>query len=140
MASRPPAWSLASVADAIEFLWTLRTQDVGRYLKPRDVQALDRVVRVLSTVPIRWLPLIGRLAVHPMPPNPEERIVALGRRVADWLESWHSRMLFVADLHGIVTGPQILDRVATAMVKASQRPAVRLLLFGPAVKTYAHQV
>ncbi|MGK0302893.1 MAG: hypothetical protein ACI89X_003779, partial [Planctomycetota bacterium] len=35
-----------------------------------------------------------------------------------------------ADLHGIVTGPQILDRVASAIVKATQRPAVRLLLFG----------
>ena len=68
--------------------------------------------------------------MHPLPSSAEERIVALGRRVADWMESWHSRMLFFADLHGIVTGPQILDRVATAMVKATQRPAVRLVLFG----------
>lgn len=119
-----------AVGDAIEFLWSLRTQDLGRYLKPSDVQALDRVARVLSVAPVRWLPLIRRLAVHPLPLTAEERIVALGRRAADWLASWHSRMLFFADLHGIVTGPQILDRVATAMVKASQRPAVRLLLFG----------
>ncbi|MCK5944067.1 MAG: hypothetical protein KAI24_18930, partial [Planctomycetes bacterium] len=119
-----------AIGDAIEFLWSLGTQDIGRYLKPGDVQALDRVVRVISAVPVRWLPLIGKLAVHPLPATAEERIVELCRRTADWLESWHSRMLFFADLHGIVTGPQILDRVATAMVKASQRPAVRLLLFG----------
>lgn len=119
-----------AIGDAIEFLWSLRTQDIGRYLKDTDVQALDRVVRVLSAVPVRWLPMIRRLAVCPLPATPEERIVELGRRVADWVESWHGRMLFFADLHGIVTGPQILDRVANAMVKASQRPAVRLMLFG----------
>ncbi|MFT4843589.1 MAG: hypothetical protein ACJA0V_000516 [Planctomycetota bacterium] len=119
-----------AIGDAIEFLWSLRTQDIGRYMKKSDVQALDRVVRVMSVVPVRWLPFVSRLAVHPLPETPEERIVELGRRVADWLESWHGRMLFFADLHGIVTGPQILDRVASAIVKATQRPAVRLLLFG----------
>ena len=118
------------IDEAIEFLWALRPQDLGRWLRPADVASLDRVVRVLSAVPVRWLPLIRRVAVCPLPASPEERIVQLGRRIADWLESWHGRMLFFADLHGIVTGPQILDRVATALVKATQRPAVRLVLFG----------
>lgn len=115
---------------AVQFLWTLRPQDIGRWLRPADVQSLDRVLRVLSAVPVRWLPIIRRFAVHPLAETSEERIVQLARRVAEWIESWHGRMLFFADLHGIVTGPQILDRVASAMVKASQRPAVRLLLFG----------
>jgi hypothetical protein len=118
------------IGDAIEFLWSLRPQDVGRWLRPGDVQALDRVIRVLSALPVRWLPIVRRLAVCPLPTTAEERVVAFGRRIAEWLESWHSRMLFFADLHGIVTGPQILDRVATALVKATQRPAVRLILFG----------
>lgn len=118
------------IADAIEFLWALRPQDVGRWLRPADIASLDRVIRVLSAVPVRWLPIVARVAVHPMAGTAEERIVQLGRRIAEWLESWHGRMLFFADLHGIVTGPQILDRVATALVKATQRPAVRLILFG----------
>lgn len=118
------------IGEAIEFLWALRPQDIGRWLRPTDVQSLDRVVRVLSAPPVRWLPIIRRVAVSPLPASPEERIVHFGRRIAEWVEAWHGRMLFFADLHGIVTGPQILDRVATAMVKASQRPAVRLLLFG----------
>ncbi|MBL8753549.1 MAG: hypothetical protein JNK15_09630 [Planctomycetes bacterium] len=118
------------IGDAIEFLWSLRPQDVGRWLRPGDVHALDRVIRVLSALPVRWLPIVRRLAVCPLPTTAEERIVAFGRRIAEWLESWHGRMLFFADLHGIVTGPQILDRVATALVKATQRPAVRLILFG----------
>lgn len=118
------------IGEAIEFLWALRPQDVGRWLRPADVQSLDRVVRVLSAPPVRWLPIVRRVAVHPLPTTPEERIVGLARRIAEWFESWHGRMLFFADLHGIVTGPQILDRVATAMVKATQRPAVRLIVFG----------
>jgi len=118
------------IGEAIEFLWALRPQDVGRWLRPADVQSLDRVIRVLSAPAVRWLPIVRRVAVHPLPALPEERIVGLARRVAEWVDGWHGRMLFLADLHGIVTGPQLLDRVATAMVKTSQRPAVRLLLFG----------
>lgn len=118
------------IADAVAALWAVRPQDLGRWLRPADVQAVDRVVRVLSARPVRWLPLVARLAVHPLPGSPEERVVAAARRVAALLEGWHDRMLFFADLHGIVTGPQILDRFATALVKATQRPAVRLILFG----------
>ncbi|MCA8953840.1 MAG: hypothetical protein KDE27_30285 [Planctomycetes bacterium] len=119
-----------AIERAIEVLWSLRVSDVGRFLRPSDVAALDRVLRVVSAAPVRWLPVVRRFSVHPLAPTPEERVVALARRLADWLEGWHRRLLFHADLHGIVTGPQILDRVATAMVKATQRPAVRLLLFG----------
>lgn len=118
------------IEGAIEVLWSLRPQDVPRYLRPSDIRAIDRVLRVLSAVPVRWLPIVRNFAVHPLPPGPEERVVAFARAVADWLERWHGRLLFHADLHGIVTGPQILDRVATALIRATQRPAVRLLLFG----------
>ena len=126
----PVAANDVPIADAIGVLWALRPQDLGRWLRPADVQAIDRVVRVLSARPVRWLPLIARVAVHPLPPSPEERVVAAARRVAEQLEGWHDRLLFFADLHGIVTGPQILDRFASALVKATQRPAVRLILFG----------
>lgn len=115
---------------AIELLWTLQPQDLNRWLRPADIGALDRVVRVLSARPVRWLPIISRLAVPSGAASREERIVQLARRIAEWLEAWHSRLLFYADLHGIVTGPQILDRIATALVKATQRPTVRLLLIG----------
>ncbi len=135
----PGAWSVdgpsstgreLAVESACELLWTMRPGDVERYLRPSDRRALDRVVRVLSTPPLCWLPIVRRFCVRPLPATAEERIVAAGRRVADWLIGWQDRLLFFGDLHGIVTGPQILDRVASAMVKASQRPAVRLLLFG----------
>lgn len=116
--------------EVIETLWTLRAQDLGRWLDRNDIRALDRVVRVISAVPVRWLPIVRAFAVRGDHETAEERVAAAARRIADWLDAWHRKLLFYGDLHGIVTGPQILDRVATAMVKATQRPAVRLLLFG----------
>ena len=125
----PPVREIA-VDDACEFLWALRPDDVSRLLRPSEVRAIDRIVRVSSAPPFGWLPLLSSFRVDRGWQTAEERVAALGRRIADWLMRWQDRLQFYADLHGIVTGPQILDRVATAMVKASQRPAVRLLLFG----------
>ena len=118
------------VARAVDFLWGLRPEDLGHWLSRSDLLALDRVVRVVSAPVVRWLPVARRLAVSPLPPTPPERVAAMGRRVAAWLHGWRARLLFIADLHGIVTGPQILDRFASALVRVTQRPAVRLLLFG----------
>jgi hypothetical protein len=139
-AAAVPAWSPAAqpeasardvpVETAIEFLYRLRPEDLGRYLPRTDLMALDRVIRVLSAPLVRALPVARRLCVRPLPATAGQRIVAAGRRVAEWLEHWQRRVLFAADLHGIVTGPQILDRFATALVTLTQRPAVRLLLFG----------
>ena len=86
----------------------------------------------MSAVPVRWLPLIvPHFAVQPLPPSPEERVVALvAARRGLGRVAGTGGCCSIADLHGIVTGPQILDRVATALIKATQRPAVRLLLFG----------
>ncbi len=125
----PPVREIA-VDDACEFLWALRPDDVARLLRPSEVRAIDRIVRVASAPPFAWLPLLSSFRIDRGWQTQEERVAALAHRIADWLMRWQDRIQFYADLHGIVTGPQILDRVATAMVKASQRPAVRLLLFG----------
>ncbi|MFM1870810.1 MAG: hypothetical protein RL398_232, partial [Planctomycetota bacterium] len=81
---------------AIETLWTLRPQDLPRWLRPGDVQALDRVARVLSARPVRWLPIVRNFAVPDAVAGAEERVVALAHRVAAWLEGWHSKLLFHA--------------------------------------------
>jgi len=118
------------VEHACQLLWSLHPDEIGQYLSRGDLVAIDRLVRVIRAPPVCWLPILRRFAVDPLPATAEERVVALGRLVARWLQGWQDRLEFFSDLHGIVTGPQILDRVASAMVRASQRPAVRLLLFG----------
>jgi len=118
------------VEDAIERLYTLRPDELNMVLNRSDLMALDRVSRIINAPVIRSLPFVRWFCSDERGATPESRVVDLGRRIADQMERWRNRVLFFADLHGIVTGPQILDRVATAMVKASQRPAVRLLMFG----------
>lgn len=118
------------VEHAIDRLYTLRPEELNLLMPRTDLLALDRVVRVINAPVIRSLPFIRWVRSPRLHTTAESRIADLGRRIADQLELWRGRILFFADLHGIVTGPQILDRIATAMVKASQRPAVRLLLFG----------
>ncbi len=118
------------VEEAVDFLWALMPSDVGRFVAPAQLRALHRVIGVLHAPPFCWLPILRSFRVHPLPTTPAERVAGLAHRIASWLQSWHGRLQFFADLHGIVTGPQILDRVAVAMVKASQRPAIRLILFG----------
>ena len=118
------------VEQAIDRLHKLRPEELNLIMTRPDLLALDRVVRVINAPVIRSLPFIRWLRSPRAGSTPESRVTDLGRRIADQLELWRGRVLFFADLQGIVTGPQILDRVATAMVRASQRPAVRLLLFG----------
>jgi hypothetical protein len=119
------------VEAAIAQLHALRPDELAQLMPRQDVAALDRVVGVVSTPVVRWLPLLRPLALRrPLPPTPEERVVAFARRIAEYLDRWRARLTWWADVHGIVTGPQVIDRIATAMVKTSQRPAVRLILFG----------
>lgn len=118
------------VEHAIEALWRLEPDRLPLYLPKREIQSLDRLVRIINAPIVRELPAIRSVRSPKRLDTPEERVVDLGRRVALALERARERVLVVADMHGIVTGPQILDRVASAMVQASKRPATRLLMFG----------
>lgn len=134
-APRRPAVVVAEERDVpvervIEQLHATRPDELALWMPRSDMLALDRVVRVINAPLIRSLPFIRKLRSPRLAESPEERVTDLGKRVANRLETWRERILFFADMHGILTGPQILDRVASTMVNAAKRPAVRLLLFG----------
>ena len=118
------------VEHAIENLYAIRSEDLSTMLPRDDVLAIDRVVRTLNAPMVRRLPILSWFRIKKKVTSPEERVVRFGRRIAARLERWRERALYIADLHGIVTGPQVLDRVASAMVKASFRPARNLVMFG----------
>lgn len=119
-----------AIEHAIEDLYELRPEELSTRLPRNDINALDRIVRVLNAPLVRWMPILRWFCVARLGDSPEQRVVQLGRRIAAVFERWRERALYLADLQGIVTGPQILDRLATAMVKASFRPARNLILFG----------
>ncbi len=117
------------VEEAIEHLYAQTPERLALTLGQRELLVLDRVVRTIDAPVVRHLPFFRRLAPGGGR-TAEERVTRFLHCTARELERWRARLLWFADLHGIVTGPQVLDRVANALTKATQRPAVRLLLFG----------
>ncbi len=111
-------------------LETLTPEKVEERLPPSALRGLARFLALLDIPLLRRLPLLRAVAGAPAGAPPAQRVAragralgALGRMVVARLTDW-------ADLGGVVTAPQILNRIATAMIRSTQRPAVRLLLFG----------
>ena len=92
---------------------------------------LARIVRILSVVPLRWLPIIRRCIPAQASQMSEADVVSTtSRRVARFLRKFHDGWFWLTDLYGTVTPSQFIDRVGGILVKSSSRPAYRLLLFG----------
>jgi hypothetical protein len=73
--------------------------------------------------------------------EPLERVARAGKALGRYLEGLLSKIHWVSDLSGVVTGPQFLDRLGTTLAQATARPAKRLLLFGFAfllIKGFVH--
>jgi hypothetical protein len=99
-------------------------------LSHKEIDRLAQVLRWADLPIVRWLPLLRSWAEASRVPEPSEAVAeaarALGaflQRLLSWLQVW-------GDLSGITTGPQVLDRIATAMIRSTQGPAVRLIVIG----------
>jgi len=101
-------------------------------LLPADLVArLDRLIRLFSHPPVCWLPVIRRYVPRLGPGMaPAEVIAAAGRKLAVLLRRYHERAYFLADLYGVITPPQFVDRVGSFLVRSTIRPASRLAIFG----------
>ena len=107
--------------------------DVTRALSlvGRDgARRLTRLLRLFDMPGIRRLPVLRRVVPHARTPNPAEAVSAVANAIGEVLQEILGVLRFWGDLSGISTGPQILDRVATAVILATKRPAVRLILIG----------
>ncbi len=113
----------------IRKLVTLDPIEVEEVLGPGMCGKIARVVRALNTPLLRHLPLISAIArsVHD---DIFMTTAEAGRALGRLLQRGLSIVQWFADLHGVVTGPQFVDRVGTGLAASSRRPAVRLLLLG----------
>ncbi len=116
--------------DLIGRLLAVDADQVEDKLGAEAATRIDQVLRGLDFPVLRLLPVVRRLAVRRKDLDPFERIAIASQQVGRGLEETLARVHWVADLWGVVTGPLLLDRLGSAMVRASQRPAIRLLLFG----------
>jgi hypothetical protein len=87
-------------------------------------------LRFLDVPLLRHAPIVRRLVPAARLANPVEAAAAAAQAVGQVLQDLLAVLHFWGDLSGISTGPQILDRIGTAVVTATKRPAVRLLVFG----------
>ncbi len=131
---RGPSWRggtrVLRAEELVRTLETLTPELVAKRLPESTIRGLARLLALMDIPFLRRLPLLGPLAAAPPGAHPAQRVAragralgSLGRRIVALLTNW-------ADLGGVVTAPQILNRIATAMIRSTQRPAVRLLLFG----------
>jgi len=112
---------------------TFLTCDVARalsFLGREGAERMTRMLRIFDLPLIRRIPILRRILPEARKANPVEAITAVANALGEILQELLGALRFWADLSGITTGPQILDRVASAVITASKRPAVRLILFG----------
>ncbi len=105
--------------------------DVGRaltYFGREGAQRIAQWLRRLDIPIFRRAPFVRRLMPAARIPDPSEAASAAVKAMGQILQEFLGVMRFWGDMAGITTGPQILDRIATALVMATKRPAVRLFL------------
>jgi hypothetical protein len=137
-ATRPPRAGapVASVRDIPAEAMLLRMQAVTAQEIETDlgqdfVARCARATRTFSRIPFRWMPVLRRYVPRVAPHMSDAAVTAAAAHsISAELKRHHDRWFWVADLHGTVTPSEFVDRVGSAMVRSSFRPAYRLLLFG----------
>lgn len=95
------------------------------------MQQLARIIRTMSIIPIRWLPIIRSCIPHPTTGKSEAELVAeASQKSAAFFRRFHDAWFWLSDLYGTLTPSQFIDRLGGILVKGSFRPAQRLVLFG----------
>ncbi|MBK9385659.1 MAG: ion transporter [Planctomycetes bacterium] len=129
-AEEPPPREVP-VEHAIEHLVGLDATRVLDALGPQRTRELASAIGALRVRPIRWLPgPRGLVRGIPAQAEPAEVVACFGRALGARLARLHRAMTWFRDLHGTLTGPQLLDKVGTTFVRASAVPARRLIAFG----------
>ncbi len=114
----------------IKTLLNLTPSEVEEVLGPVMVRRMGNWISMLDTFLIRRLPVVRDL-VRDREALSASGLIARACRVAGkLLQKIQTKIEWLADLHGVASGPQVLDWVGQTMVKSTERPAKRLILFG----------
>lgn len=115
----------------IDNLIRLEADELTEHFGPEFTKRVAKLTRVCSLPLIKRLPLFADIAAAREGTKDEAELVtrsarALGRALQRVLAS----LYWVADLHGVLSASQLIDRLGGAMAKVTERPAKRLLMFG----------
>ncbi|MEE2644464.1 MAG: ion transporter, partial [Myxococcota bacterium] len=118
------------VEEAIHELLHLKGAALESALGPELPNQAHRLIGLLDIPGLRRFPLIASLVERQRESTPAELGAWMVRGLGRFLEILLSMGYWCADLYGIITGPRLVDRVGSSLVKAFERPAKRLLLIG----------
>ena len=97
---------------------------------------VDLAARLADKIRRLDLPLVRRMPfIHQFVPGSRrlgdgELVARAARATGRFVRRLYDRVLAMSDLSGMISGPQMLDRVGGAIAKSTKNPAKRLLLFG----------
>jgi hypothetical protein len=132
--SREPAARSRGTAIRIEDLIRAMTgatpTSVERRLGVDLTRRVAEKLRWLDLPLLRRFPLIRGFAPGAKGLPPGELVARTARAVGGAIRRSYDRVLAISDLSGMISGPQLLDRVGGALARGAGRPARRLLLFG----------
>ena len=116
--------------EALQLLSKVTPEEIEAEMGADFVTRVSRAIRVFASPMLRWLPVLRAYipSIHKKMSD-SEVVAAAAQSSAAELGRQHQRWLWFADLYGIITPAQFVDRVGRAMVKAAFRPAYRLVLF-----------
>ncbi len=130
---RTPRLDLHRELKVEEAIRTLRELDAEQV---SDLVGLNFARELCDSLRLLRLPLLRRFSLvsYVVGAGGEEPPLAvtarLGHVIGD-LMAWARRvLLWFADLHGTISAAQLVDRLGLQLVRATMRPAMRLILFG----------
>ena len=97
------------------------SEGVGRTL----AQSVARWCRAFDVFGVRRLPVVRDLVAAGHRSSPYGTTAEVGNHLGSLMRQMLDRVYWVADLHGTVTAPQLVDSIGDWMVKGSARPARR---------------
>jgi hypothetical protein len=129
-------WDRALVSAEInieQLIRNMTTMDAVRAeetLGATFIRNMYRILNYLTASGVRRLPILRKIAAGIAELDPASAVAWVIRRVGRRLERFHNWILWIGDWFGMITGPQVLDRIGLTLINATMRPAKRLLIFG----------
>lgn len=118
------------VEQAINTLLNLQGAQLETYLGSDFPRHLYFSIGLLDLPIIRSIPLLKLIFEKRRNSPPSEFSAWIVRGFGRLLEILMTMGYWFADLYGIITGPKLIDRVGSTLVRSFERPAKRLLIIG----------
>ncbi len=127
----PPVARQIAVETVIERLTHTDPYEIAEVLGSDFDGRLKRLAWVAALPPLRWLPLFNDvLAARADAGTDLEFAEFLARRLGSRLQWLNDKVMFLSDMHGVITAPQFVDRIGNTLIQSMRRPRNRLLMLG----------